>query len=238
MHVRIGRGSGLRRPNDDGRGRPSIRIDHYDSGMHGVSTHIRVWLRFCMRMAPPTPRPVEVNTAGPKCVAEAVPMHRKDRGGYHYRILNRRGHRLDAHRAPWRPMHRERHRLQGGDLERQGLGGRRVADVGEQRADFYIQGGHPGPSDPAPRLVPLARQMPARLASARCRPSKCRAQLSRQGNGAVWRRLVRIIGYVSGARSRVGSAIGQTELTLLRLRVTDPRPSSAWWLGGLGGRLF
>ena len=89
VHVRIGRGSGLRRPNDDGRGRPSIRIDHHDSGMHGVSTHIRVWLRFCMRMAPPTPRPVEVNAAGQKCVAEAVPMHRKDRGGYQYRLPNR-----------------------------------------------------------------------------------------------------------------------------------------------------
>ena len=30
------------------------------------------------------------------------------------------------------------------------------------------------------------------------------------------------IRYTSGARSRVGSAIGQTELTILRLRVTDP----------------
>ena len=27
---------------------------------------------------------------------------------------------------------------------------------------------------------------------------------------------------MNGARSRVGGAIGQTELTLLRLRVTDP----------------
>ena len=61
----------------------------------------------------------------------------------------------------------------------------------------------------------------ARLAPWRRERAKL-VKLDREAFIRVNQRSAQPIRYMNGARSRVGGAIGQTELTLLRLRVTDP----------------
>ena len=61
----------------------------------------------------------------------------------------------------------------------------------------------------------------ARLAPESCERAKL-VKLDREAFIRVNQRSAQPIWYMNGARSRVGGAIGQTELTLLRLRVTDP----------------
>ena len=60
----------------------------------------------------------------------------------------------------------------------------------------------------------------ARLAPESCERAKL-VKLDREAFICVNQRSAQPIWYMNGARSRVGGAIGQTELTLLRLRVTD-----------------
>ena len=86
--------------------------------------------------------------------------------------------------------------------------------------------------DSGREMLTLARLAPRRRERAKL------VKLDREAFVRVIQRSAQPIGYMNGARSRVGGAIGQTELTLPRMRVDGDRHRRHGGLEVWGGRLF